>query len=85
MSKRSYTNFLDKDEFPFIIENNKIIYPKLLSKLNNSNKIRFWKIYAYLIDLSNKEIINLTNNLIDINNFKSTKNKNVYYYRIWTN
>ena len=71
MSKRSYTNFLDKDEFPFIIENNKIIYPKLLSKLNNSNKIRFWKIYAYLIDLSNKQIINLTNDLIDINNFKS--------------
>lgn len=71
MSKRSYTNFLDKNEFPFVIENNKIIFPKLLSKLNNSNKIRFWKIYAYLIDLSNKQIINLSNDLIDINNFKS--------------
>ena len=70
MSKRSYTNFLDKNEFPFSIENNKIIFPKLLSKLNNSNKIRFWKIYAYIKNEQNGQIISLNSELINNEKFK---------------
>lgn len=78
MSKRSYTNFLDKNEFPFILENNKIIFPKLLSKLNNSNKIRFWKIYAIL--KNNNIIITLTEDLLDINKFNLLNYKNIKLY-----
>jgi hypothetical protein len=77
-SKRSYTNFLDKNEFPFILENNKIIFPKLLSKLNNSNKIRFWKIYAIL--KNNNIIITLTEDLLDINKFNLLNYKNIKLY-----
>ena len=43
--KRSYINFLDKTEFPFFIKDGKIKFKKLLSKVNKSNNIRFWKIY----------------------------------------
>ena len=68
-SKRSYSNFLDSSEFPFTIDNNyKIKFPKLFSKLNNSNKIRFWDIYAFL--LNNKEKIILTNDLTNLSNFQ---------------
>lgn len=71
-SKRSYSNFLDSSEFPFTIDNNyKIKFPKLFSKLNNSNKIRFWDIYAFL--LNNKEKINLTNDLTNLSNFNELK------------
>jgi len=77
-SKRSYTNFLNKNEFPFILENNKIIFPKLLSKLNNSNKIRFWKIYAIL--KNNNIIITLTEDLLDINKFNLLNYKNIKLY-----
>lgn len=56
-SKRSYSNFLDANEFPFTIENNyKIRFPKLFSKLNNSNKIRFWDIYAFVLYKKKKYI-----------------------------
>ena len=71
-SKRSYSNFLDSSEFPFTIDNNyKIKFPKLFSKLNNSNKIRFWDIYAFL--LNNKEKIILTNDLTNLSNFNELK------------
>ena len=34
-TKRSYSNFLDSEEFPFTIDNNyKIRFPKLFSKVN---------------------------------------------------
>lgn len=82
--KRSYTNFLDKSEFPFEILDNKINFTILYSKINNSNKTRFWKIYCLL--KNNKENINITNDLIDINLFKNLnkkKFKNLYIYRIW--
>jgi DNA ligase-1 len=69
MSKRSYTNFLDKNEFPFNIENNKIIFPKLLSKMNNSNKIRYWKIYSYLKNNDTNEMLALNIELINNNKF----------------
>ena len=46
--KRSYDNFLDKEEFPFNIIDGKIVFTKLLSKINKSDKIRFWKIYCIL-------------------------------------
>lgn len=71
-SKRSYSNFLDSEEFPFTIENNyKIKFPKLFSKLNNSNKIRFWEIYAFL--LHKKEKINLTSELTNLETFNELK------------
>jgi hypothetical protein len=70
MSKRSYTNFLDKHEFPFSIENNKIIFPKLLSKINNSNNIRIWKIYSYLKNEENGQMVSLNISLMDNNKFK---------------
>lgn len=70
--KRSYSNFLDSKEFPFTIENNyKIKFPKLFSKINNSNKIRFWEIYAFL--LNKKEKINLTNVLTNLETFNELK------------
>jgi len=71
-SKRSYSNFLDSEEFPFTIDNNyKIRFPKLFSKLNNSNKIRFWEIYAFL--LNKKEKINLTSELTNLEIFNELK------------
>lgn len=71
-SKRSYSNFLDSNEFPFIVENNnKIVFPKLFSKLNNSNKIRFWKIYAFL--LNKKEKINLSLEFTTLDKFNDLK------------
>lgn len=83
-AKRSYSNFLDKNEFPFIIEYNKIIFPKLLSKLNNSNKIRFWKIYSYIKNEDNGQMIVINNNLINNDNFKklllSYPNINMYIF-----
>ena len=71
-TKRSYSNFLDPKEFPFTIDNNyKIQFPKLFSKLNNSNKIRFWEIYAFL--LNKKEKINLTKELTNLESFNELK------------
>jgi DNA ligase-1 len=71
-SKRSYSNFLDSEEFQFTIDNNyKIRFPKLFSKLNNSNKIRFWEIYAFL--LNKKEKINLTSELTNLETFNELK------------
>ncbi len=81
MNKRSYTNFLDKNEFPFVIENGiKIKFPKLFSKLNNSKNIRYWEIYGFL--LNNKEQIILNENLLNNNNFKDLEinNKNLKFY-----
>lgn len=67
--KRSYTNFLDKNEFNFTINNGKIEFTKLLSKINKSNKIRFWYIYAIL--KNNNLVLNITEDLLDIDNFKN--------------
>ena len=41
-SKRSLSNFDDKDECPFIIKNGIIEFPKLFSKINNSDQLRYW-------------------------------------------
>jgi len=71
-TKRSYSNFLDSKEFPFTIDNNyKIKFPKLFSKVNNSNKIRFWEIYAFL--LNKKDKINLTPGLTNLETFNELK------------
>lgn len=72
-SKRSYSNFLDSNEFPFIINDYKIEFPKLFSKSNNSNKIRIWKIYAFL--LNKKEKLNLTLDLTNLESFNELKLK----------
>jgi hypothetical protein len=80
--KRSYTDFLDKTEFPFEIKDGKIKFKKLLSKINNSNKTRFWKIYCILKD--NNLVLDINENLLDINNFKEFNtlysNLKVYIY-----
>jgi hypothetical protein len=70
-NKRSYINFLDKNEFSYNIKDGKIIFNKLLSKVNKSNNIRFWKIYAIL--KNNNLVLNITEELIEINNFNSLK------------
>ena len=80
--KRSYINFLDKTEFPFFIKDGKIKFQKLLSKVNKSNNIRFWKIYGIL--KNNNLILDITEELFDINNFKEFKllytNLKLYIY-----
>lgn len=73
-TKRSFSNFSDFNEFPFSIENQfKITFPKLFTKLNSSNKTRFWHIYAFL--LHKKEKINLSNDLLDLEKFNEMKGK----------
>lgn len=69
-SKLSYSNFNDYNEFPFSIENNiKIKFPKLFSKLNNSNKNRFWKIYAFILDSYTKEKIQINKSFTNLDKF----------------
>ena len=70
-NKRSYINFLDKNEFKYTIEDGKIHFNKLLSKINKSKNVRFWKIYAIL--KNNNLVLNITEELIEINNFNSLK------------
>ena len=61
-SKRSLSNFDDKVEFPFIIKNGKAEYSKLFSKVNKSDKIRYWYIYAILMNKDDE--INIKENFI---------------------
>ncbi len=68
-SKRSLSDFYNKEEFNFIINNGRLEFPKLYSKINKSDNTRFWFIYAILKDGDNK--VNIYNDLIDINIFKS--------------
>jgi hypothetical protein len=69
-SKLSYSNFNNYNEFSFTIENNiKIKFPKLFSKLNNSNKTRFWYIYAFLLNSNTKEKININKSFTNLNKF----------------
>ena len=75
-SKRSLSEFNNKEEFPFIISNGIIEYPKLFSKINKSDNIRFWYIYAILMNAS--EQIKITDNLVDIEQFKEFENINNY-------
>ena len=83
-SKRSLSDFNNKEEFPFNIYNGIIRYPKLYSKINKSDNIRFWYIYAILMNGNNE--IDITNNLIDIKqfkyflNFNNYKNLKIYIY-----
>ena len=74
-TKRSNSEFLNKDEFPFNIINGIINFPKLYSKTNTTENIRFWQIYGSLVSSSNNKI-NITNTLIDINKFKEYNKKN---------
>jgi hypothetical protein len=67
-SKRSLSDFHNNEEFPFNIANNRFEFPKLFSKTNNSDNIRFWSIYAIL--KQNKNELDIDINLIDIENFK---------------
>lgn len=69
--KRSYSDFLDKNEFNYTINNGKIEFIKLLSRINKSNKIRFWYIYAIL--KNNNLNLNITEELLDIDNFNNFK------------
>lgn len=84
MSKRSYTNFLDKNEFPFIIDNNKLYFPKLLNKVNNSNKIRFWKIYSYIKNENNSELLEINDTLFNNDYFKNKILNNAFKMYIFT-
>lgn len=75
-SKRSLSNFDDKVEFPFLIKNGKVEYPKLFSKVNKSDKIRYWYIYAILMNKDDE--IKIKENFIDIEKFKDFEEKNNY-------
>jgi len=75
-SKRSLSDFYNKDEFAFNIVNGIIEYPKLYSKINKSNNIRYWYIYCVLMNKNTK--INITNDLIDIEVFKEFEENNKY-------
>ena len=75
-SKRSLSDFHNKDEFAFDIVNGIIEYPKLYSKINKSNNIRYWYIYCVL--MSKKECIYITSDLIDIEKFKEFEKDNNY-------
>jgi hypothetical protein len=81
-TKRSLSDFHNKEEFPFNIINNRIEFPKLFSKTNKSKNIRFWYIYAIL--KQKKEDLEIDISLIDIENFKEFnnihKNLTVYIY-----
>ena len=81
-SKRSFSNFRDSNEFPFSIENGNIIYPNLYSKINNSDRFRFWNIYAEL--KKNNTKMNIENEFIDIDYFKEFEKTNkglkIYIY-----
>jgi hypothetical protein len=82
MIKRSLSDFTNKNEFPFSINNNQLSYPKIYSKINSSNKTRFWYIYAYL--KSNNTKIGLTEDLIELSKFKKLEeeysNLKMYIY-----
>jgi len=81
-TKRSLSDFYNKEEFPFIINNERIEFPKLFSKTNKSKNIRFWFIYAIL--KQNKNNLEINNEMIDIENFKEfnniNKNLSIYIY-----
>ncbi len=68
-SKRSLSDFHNKEEFNFSIKNGRLEFSILHSKVNKTENIRFWKIYAILKD-GDKDV-NIYNDLIDINIFKS--------------
>lgn len=63
-SKRSLSDFYNKDEFNYYINDGKIYFPQLFSRMNNSLKIRFWEIYCYI------DGIDIDIDMIDINKFK---------------
>jgi DNA ligase-1 len=75
-SKRSLSNFDDKQEFSFIINDGIIEYPKLFSKINKSDKIRYWFIYAILMNKNDK--IKIKDNFIDLEKFKDFEEKHNY-------
>jgi len=80
--KLSYSNFLDKNEFSYNINDGKIVFNTLKSKVNKSDKYRFWKIYCIL--KNNNTEFEINNELIDINKFKEFNilytNLNVYIH-----
>ena len=53
-----------------------IEFPKLFSKINNSDKLRYWFIYAILMYKNDK--IKIKDNFIDIEIFKDFEEKNNY-------
>lgn len=84
-TKRSFSNFNDSNEFPFTIENKyKIKFPKLFSKLNNSNNIRFWSIYAILLNSNTNEKIFINKHLLNNNKFKELPDYNLLKMYIYT-
>jgi ATP-dependent DNA ligase len=76
--KHSNSEFNNPEEFNFIIKDGMIMYPKLLSKTNSSDKLRFWQIYGIL--QSKKDKINITKKIIDIDEFNKLKEKNLKMY-----
>lgn len=79
-SKRSLSDFENKEEFPFLIKNGILEFPKLFSKVNKSDKLRYWYIYAILMQKNTK--IEINENFINIEKFKEfeTKSKNLKIY-----
>lgn len=75
-SKRSLSNFNDKNEFPFIINNGILEFPKLYNNVTKSDKIRYWFIYAIL--KNNKNNIKIKEEFIDIQQFKDYTINNNY-------
>ncbi len=74
-TKRSLSDFHNKEEFPFEIINGRIEFPKLFSKTNKSKSIRFWYIYAIL--KQKKDNLEIHIDLIDIENFKEFNIRNI--------
>jgi hypothetical protein len=82
-TKRSFSEFLNKEEFPFDIKNGVMVFPTIYSKANHSDNIRFWEIYAIMQINNNK--VNIIKSLFDLNNFKklmvkSNNNISIYIY-----
>jgi len=72
-SKRSLSDFENKEEFPFILKNGGVEYPKLYSKVNTSDKIRYWYIYAELLNKNDK--IKIKDKYIDKEKFSKIDDK----------
>lgn len=70
-SKKSLSDFLNKEEFNFDIKDGLIIFGPIYNK--QKDRIRMWECKIYLYD--SKTQINITKDLIDINNFRKLNKK----------
>lgn len=78
MSKsiRSFSDFQNSDEFKFTIKEGKMIFGRIFN--NQNSRIRFWK---GIVELST---IDITADMIDINNFNSMNNSQNLFTTIYS-